>query len=985
MAQRILSLILILTLLAPLGQIPAAARQILLAPQTPATDCSNVTEIPQAECEALLTFYNSTGGPNWTNQSGWGVTETPCSWFGVSCSNGRVSQISLENNNLNGTLPTALKDLSFLVNFEVPANYLTGSIPPELGQLPYLTTLNMYYNQFTGSIPPELGNATSLMNIGLTGNQLSGSIPSSFGNLVNLRTLHLYDNQFTGEIPASLGNLTFMQDFGLAGNQLTGGIPPELGNLVNVEIFHLHQNQLTGNLPTTFGNLAKVKSFSVSENQLDGTIPPQLGNLVTMEELYLYTNQFTGSIPAELGNLTNLIEMRLEANQLTGSIPASFGNLSSLVLLNLGENQLTGSIPVELTNLPNLGELFLNINQLSGPIPPGFGSMTGLWVLSLGENQLTGIIPPELGNLTNLLGLWLQGNQLTGTIPPQLGNLTQAWELGLSTNYLTGTIPAELGNLISLTELTLDNNQLTGSLPPELGSLANLGYLNVSYNQLNSTIPAEFGSLSNLNTLILRSCGLTGEIPPALGNLTNLVFLELGGNALTGTLPAELGNLVKLEALSVWGNHLEGTLPPELGNLTNLIALDVSANKFTGEVPASLTNLVNLYHFRDINPTWWFLTSFGHNMLTANDPATYAFLVAKDDNDWFTQTVRPTDLQVASAVGAVELSWTPITYTQDGGYYEIQYATQDSGPFLPHGITSSKSSNTYMAYGLSEGTPYYFRIRTFTPSHAGMFYDPYQKNDLWSSFTPIVTATPSYAPPQANFEVLPASGIVPLEVAFTNLSTGLYDTCQWSFGDNQTSQTCNPIHTFTSTGLFTVTLTVDGPGGASQLIQPELIAVGEQMVVEPDSGGTLVYTDPTGTATTITVPTDAVTSTIEIVFTPVAEAAPPQGLDFAGHAFTLDAYSDGSLLDEFTFNQPITLTLQYNNADVAGMDESNLTLFYWDELNSAWLDVAGTCSPPSSYDRHLEENWLSVPVCHLSQFGLFGSPFTLYLPVLTAP
>jgi len=58
-----------------------------------ATNCATVTEIPRAECEeSLLEFFNSTGGANWKNNTGWNVTQTPCSWFGVTCTNELVTQ-----------------------------------------------------------------------------------------------------------------------------------------------------------------------------------------------------------------------------------------------------------------------------------------------------------------------------------------------------------------------------------------------------------------------------------------------------------------------------------------------------------------------------------------------------------------------------------------------------------------------------------------------------------------------------------------------------------------------------------------------------------------------------------------------------------------------------------------------------------------------------------------------------------------------------
>ena len=62
-------------------------------------------------------------------------------------------------------------------------------------------------NQLTGSIPPEIGNMTNLEWLDLSNNQLTGSIPSKIGNLTNLTGLNLAYNQLTGEIPESICDL----------------------------------------------------------------------------------------------------------------------------------------------------------------------------------------------------------------------------------------------------------------------------------------------------------------------------------------------------------------------------------------------------------------------------------------------------------------------------------------------------------------------------------------------------------------------------------------------------------------------------------------------------------------------------------------------------------------------------------------------------------------------------------------------------------
>jgi PKD repeat protein len=83
-----------------------------------------------------------------------------------------------------------------------------------------------------------------------------------------------------------------------------------------------------------------------------------------------------------------------------------------------------------------------------------------------------------------------------------------------------------------------------------------------------------------------------------------------------------------------------------------------------------------------------------------------------------------------------------------------------------------------------------------------------------------------YQPPAAAFEAHPPTGFNPLQVHFTNLSTGDFNACQWDFGDSQTSSDCdNPSHTYTAPGLYTVSLAVSGPGGADVLTLPDLIEV----------------------------------------------------------------------------------------------------------------------------------------------------------------
>ena len=53
----------------------------------------------------------------------------------------------------------------------------------------------------------------------------------------------------------------------------------------------------------------------------------------------------------------------------------------------------------------------------------------------------------------------------------------------------------------------------------------------------------------------------------------------------------------------------------------------------------------------------------------------------------------------------------------------------------------------------------------------------------------------------------------------------------------------------------------------------------------------------------------------------------------------------------------------------------------WDDAGSAWTDAITTC-PGGEYTRDLEGNKLGLPLCHLTEFGLFGNPLNIFMPVI---
>ncbi|MCB0747120.1 MAG: hypothetical protein KDC90_06595, partial [Ignavibacteriae bacterium] len=161
---------------------------------------------------ALVALYNSTGGPNWTNNTNW-LNGPVSTWAGINVIDGHVYTIELINNNLSGNIPTDIGNLTGLRNLILDDNKLTGEIPSQISQLSELSVLTLSHNQMTGNLPAGLGNQ-NMTNLSLEFNKFTGPIPAEAGTWEFLYYLVVNDNQFT-----SLPNLT--------------GLP--LGSLVTVQ------------------------------------------------------------------------------------------------------------------------------------------------------------------------------------------------------------------------------------------------------------------------------------------------------------------------------------------------------------------------------------------------------------------------------------------------------------------------------------------------------------------------------------------------------------------------------------------------------------------------------------------------------------------------------------------------------------------------------------------------------------------------------
>ncbi|MBK6266446.1 T9SS type A sorting domain-containing protein [Marivirga sp. S37H4] len=451
---------------------------------------------------ALVDLYLATnpGDSTWFNQSGW-LTAPLNEWYGIGFdAAGRVNYLDLNNNNLTGTLPTSLADLSAIeqLYFYVNPN-LSGDLFAILTNYPNLQRVSAHDCAFTGTILPEIFQDS-------------------------LRELRLFNNQFSGSIPAEVANAPLMDQFNFSNNNLDGNIPNEITGLSRLFDLSLDQNNLNGEIPSEIGNLDSLLFLNLSGNSLIGSIPNSIGSLEKLTRLGLGENQLSGTIPTEIGQLSNLRELFLNQNQLTGEVPASLENLNALEIFILYQNKLEGSLP-DILHLPALREFDVYGNgKLFVEIPDDLASLTNLRTFAIGATVANkGDFPEGFYQLVNLTRLDLGGQRFTGSLSDNVANWTSLDNIFLWQNELTGDLPEAFLNIDALRVVDISQNKIVNIPDFSATSLQQLFVVgnNLSFNSLvpNLNLPEfifknqnRIGEDQDIQLTLGESIDLTSEV-----------------------------------------------------------------------------------------------------------------------------------------------------------------------------------------------------------------------------------------------------------------------------------------------------------------------------------------------------------------------------------------------------------------------------------------------------------------------------------------
>ncbi|GLT41242.1 hypothetical protein SLA2020_153210 [Shorea laevis] len=254
-----------------------------------------------------------------------------------------LETLDLTRNNLTSIILGWIGSLPSLSILLLKANHFEGEIPVQQCQLNRLKMMDLSQNNLFGSIPFCLSNLT--FEVLVSSNQTSywmiggeAAVMNSLSNIWKKKVTENFDYfvaygneievenwvEFTTKSMSYVYNgsvLRYVSGIDLSCNHLTGRIPLEIGYLNEIHVLNLSHNRLIGSIPSTFSNLKQIESLDLSYNNLNGRIPPQLTELNTLAVFSVAYNNLSGPTPNQKAQFGTFDESSYEGNPLLCGAP----------------------------------------------------------------------------------------------------------------------------------------------------------------------------------------------------------------------------------------------------------------------------------------------------------------------------------------------------------------------------------------------------------------------------------------------------------------------------------------------------------------------------------------------------------------------------------------------------------------------------------------------------------------------------------------
>lgn len=179
----------------------------------------------------------------------------------------------------------------------------------------------------------------------------------------------------------------------------------------------------------------------------------------------------------------------------------------------------------------------------------------------------------------------------------------------------------------------------------------------------------------------------------------------------------------------------------------------------------------------------------------------------------------------------------------------------------------------------------------------------------------------------------------------------------------------NPDDTTGTTG--TTDTTTDATTDTTTVSMPTETTIAET-IIEPSQGGQAVATTNQGNTVRVDIPVQAVNSETTLTVTPIkktstavssaVQAVPIDQNVVGGFVYQFEAKAAGRIITSFGNN--LTITLTYTNEQIAGLNESTLTINYWKEDVKNWSSLTTNVNAAT--------NTLTAFVDHFTYFAILG-------------
>jgi len=205
-------------------------------------------------------------------------------------------------------------------------------------------------------------------------------------------------------------------------------------------------------------------------------------------------------------------------------------------------------------------------------------------------------------------------------------------------------------------------------------------------------------------------------------------------------------------------------------------------------------------------------------LLTASGGATYLWSTGQTGNSIYVHSAGSYTLAAANGCGTVVS--TPVTIAPlSPPNAQISGATQVcAGDALV--LTASGGSTYLWSTGATTSTISVSSSGTYTVGVGN------------SCGIGIASTTISVSTVTANFTADVTTGNAPLAVQFTNSSSSNTVSASWNFGDGGSSTNNAPSHTFTSPGVYTVTLSVQNANGCTDTYTLDILVIANASAIQ---------------------------------------------------------------------------------------------------------------------------------------------------------